>query len=61
MLRLRAASWMLPVLWGAPDESYAWTRARMEVFVPAAADWRESVVSKGLNVVQQAMDACFRS
>lgn len=48
--------------WGYPEVSYEWARARLkEVFVPAAADWREAVVSKGLKVVQQSMDACFRS
>jgi predicted deacylase len=47
--------------WEAPDESSEWARECVEMFIPAAADWRESAVSKGLNVVQQAMDACFRS
>jgi Protein of unknown function (DUF2817) len=47
--------------WGHPDISYEWTKAQLlEVFAPADQDWRESVVSQALKVIQQAMDACFR-
>jgi hypothetical protein len=47
--------------WGHPDISYEWAKAQLvEVFAPAAQDWREAVVSQALKVIQQAIDACFK-
>jgi hypothetical protein len=43
--------------WGGPVEQ---TKSRLrEVFGPASLDWRRQVVRQGVEIVRQAVDACF--
>ncbi|MEQ8789853.1 MAG: DUF2817 domain-containing protein [Pirellulaceae bacterium] len=42
--------------WGAADADYEWTKQRLvEVFSPRSTAWREKVVNKGLEIVEQAL------
>ena len=41
---------------GSPIESKARLR---EVFAPASPEWRRTVVRQGVEIVRQAIDACF--
>ncbi|MBW4615472.1 MAG: M14 family metallopeptidase [Desmonostoc vinosum HA7617-LM4] len=42
------------------DSSKEWTRQRLEeIFVPADRNWRHTVVSQGLDLVEQAIEVCF--
>jgi hypothetical protein len=42
--------------YGQEGVDYSWTKDRLvEMFAPAAADWRESCVAQGLKICQQTM------
>ncbi len=47
--------------WGQADDSACqWARGRLvEVFAPADKNWRDFVVSQGVDLVQRAISACF--
>lgn len=47
--------------WGKVDDAVCeWARRRLiEVFAPADKNWRQSVVSQGVDLVQRAISACF--
>ncbi len=46
--------------YAAPDSSnYTWAKRQiLEVFAPAATDWREVVIEKSLSVIARAIDVC---